>query len=148
MRLVIAFLFAMLLPSASLLSATLDKEAVATKDAPSAGGTYSQAIKAGGFIFVSGFLARDPVTNQMIEGDVKAQTEQVLKNIAAVLKASGSSLDKVVKSTVYLRSVADFAAMNEIYAKYFTSVPPARTTVQAAPPNNAALVEIDVVALQ
>jgi 2-iminobutanoate/2-iminopropanoate deaminase len=148
MRLVLAALFAIFFPGALVLSAPPEKEAVATKDAPSAAGAYSQAIKAGGFVFVSGYLARDPATNKMIEGDVKVQTERVLKNISAVLVASGSSLDKVVKTTVYLRYATDFAAMNEVYSRFFTVVPPARTTIQAAPPNDAALVEIDVVALQ
>jgi 2-iminobutanoate/2-iminopropanoate deaminase len=148
MRIVLAVAIASLFPATNLIAAPPAKEAVATKEAPAAGGAYSQAIKAGGFVYVSGYLARDPATNKMIEGDVKVQTEWVLKNISAVLVASGSSLDKVVKSTVYLRNSADFAAMNEVYAKFFKVVPPARTTVQAAPPNDAALVEIDVVALE
>jgi len=137
-----------LLNAAMLVAAPPAKEAVLTKEAPSAAGPYSQAIKAGGFVFVSGYLARDPATNKMVDGDVKAQTERVLKNIAAVLSAAGSSLDKSVKATVYLRNAGDFAAMNEVYAKFFTTVPPARTTIQAVLPNEAALVEIDVVALQ
>jgi len=141
-------MLAMLLPAALLLGAPPAKEAVATKDAPPAAGPYSQAIKAGGLVFVSGYLARDPATNKMIDGDIKVQTDRVLKNISAVLTASGSSLDKVVKTTVYLRNAADFAAMNEVYAKFFTVIPPARTTIQAIPPNEAALIEIDVLALQ
>ena len=148
MRIMLVTLLATLLAAAPLHSAPFTKVAVATKDAPPAAGPYTQAIAAGGFVFVSGFLTRDPVTNTMIEGDVKVQTEHVLKNISAVLKASGSSLDKVVKTTVYLRSAADFPAMNEVYGKFFTVVPPARTTVQASPPNDAALIEIDVIALQ
>ena len=143
-----ACVLAALLPAALLVGAPPTKEVVVTKDAPSAAGSYSQAIKAGGFVFVSGYLARDPVSNKMIEGDVKVQTDRVLKNISAVLVAAGSSLDKAVKTTIYLRNAGDFAAMNEVYAKFFTAMPPARTTVQAAPPNEAALVEIDVIALQ
>ena len=84
----------------------------------------------------------------MIEGDIKAQTERVLKNLSAVLAAAGSSLDRSVKVTVYLKSISDFQAMNEVYAKYFPSSPPARSTVQAALASDAALIEIDVIALQ
>ena len=134
--------------SAAVLGAPVSKEAVSTKDAPSAAGPYSQAIKAGGFVFVAGQLARDPVTNKMVEGDIKAQTERVLKNLGAILAAAGTSLDRAVKTTVFLKNAGDFQAMNEVYAKFFTTVPPARTTVQAVLPNDAALVEIDVVAIQ
>jgi 2-iminobutanoate/2-iminopropanoate deaminase len=123
------------------------KEPVSTSGAPAAGGAYSQAIKAGGFVFAAGQLARDPGTNQLIQGDVKAQTERVLKNLAAVLAAAGSSLDRAVKTTVFLRSLADFAEMNEEYGKFFEGAAPARTTVQAVLPGDA-LVEIDLVALQ
>ncbi len=115
-----------LLPAYMMLGAPPTKEVVVTRDAPSAAGPYSQAVKAGGFVFVSGYLARDPATNKLIEGDVKAQTERVLKNISAVLSAAGSSLEKAVKTTVYLRNAGDFAAMNEVYAKFFQTAPPAR----------------------
>ncbi len=146
--LVTIFPAAVLLCATTVLAAAPAKEAVASKEAPSAAGPYSQAIKAGGFVFVSGFTARDPNTNKMIEGDVKVQTERVMKNLSAVLVAAGSSLDKVVKTTVYLRNANDFAAMNEVYAKFFNAIPPARSTVQAAPPNETSLIEIDVVALE
>jgi len=102
------------------------REVVATKDAPQAIGPYSQAIKAGGFVFLSGQVALDPATGQVVAGDVAAQTERVLKNLAAVLAAAGSSLEKAVKTTVFLKNMADFAAMNEVYARFFKSAPPAR----------------------
>jgi 2-iminobutanoate/2-iminopropanoate deaminase len=132
---------------ALLVSTPAAKQAVATKDAPQAAGPYSQGIRAGGFVFAAGQIARDPATNKVVEGDVKAQTERVLKNLSAVLAAAGTSMDRAVKTTVFLKNVSDFQAMNEVYAKFFTGVPPARTTVQAVLPNDAALVEIDVVAL-
>src|SRR5438045_602524 len=106
------------------------KEVVATADAPKAIGPYSQAIKAGGFIFSSGQVAIDPATGNVIEGDVRQQTERVLKNLAAVLKAAGSGLDRVVKATVFLKSMKDFAVVNEVYATFFTANPPARSTVE------------------
>ena len=125
------------------------KEVVLTKDAPNPAGPYSQAIKAGGFVFAAGQIARDPATNKIVAGDVKAQTERVLKNLSAVLAAAGTSMDRVVKTTVFLKNAGDFQSMNEVYATFFTGgAPPARTTVQATLPNEAALVEIDVVALQ
>ena len=134
--------------AASLLVATpASKEAVSTKDAPPAAGPYSQAIKAGGFVFAAGQIGRDPVTNK-VEGDVKAQTERTLKNLSAVLTAAGTSMDRVVKATVFLKNISDFQAMNEVYAKFFPGVPPARSTAQAVLPNDAALVEIDVIAMQ
>lgn len=121
-------------------------EAVATKDAPQAIGPYSQAIKAGGFLFSSGQIAIDPATGQVIEGDVAAQTERVMKNLAAVLKAGGLSLQKVVKTTVYLKSMGDFATMNEIYGRHFGEHRPARSTVEVARLPKDVLVEIDVTA--
>ena len=140
-------ILALLVPAALLVAAPASKKAVSTKDAPPAAGPYSQGIKAGGFVFAAGQIARDPATNK-IEGDVKAQTERVLKNLSAVLTAAGTSMDRAVKVTVFLKNISDFQAMNEVYAKFFTGVPPARSTVQAVLPNDAALVEIDVVALQ
>jgi 2-iminobutanoate/2-iminopropanoate deaminase len=122
------------------------REVVTTKDAPSAAGPYSQAIKAGGFVFVSGQVARDPLTNKLIEGDIKAQTERALKNVQAVLVAAGTDMASVVKTTVFLRSMADFAAMNEVYGQFFKENPPARSTVETGLPKDA-LIEIDVVAL-
>jgi 2-iminobutanoate/2-iminopropanoate deaminase len=140
-------MLAWLIPSGLLAAAPAAKQPVFTRDAPAAGGAYSQAIKAGGFVFTAGQLARDPATNKLIEGGIKAQTERVLKNLAAVLAAAGTSMDRAVKTTVFLRNLGDFAEMNEIHAKFFTGVPPARTTVEAVLPGEA-LVEIDVVALQ
>jgi 2-iminobutanoate/2-iminopropanoate deaminase len=124
------------------------REVVASKDAPQAIGPYSQAVKAGGFVFASGQIAIDPATGKLIEGDIAAQTERVLKNLTAVLAAAGSGMDRVVKTTVFLKNLSDFPAMNEAYAKFFASAPPARSTVQVAGLPKDALLEIDVVALQ
>jgi len=123
------------------------RQVIATNDAPKAIGPYSQAIKANGFIFVSGQIAFDPATQQIIEGDVAAQTERVLQNLAAILTTAGSSLAQVVKTSVFLKSMADFAAMNEVYARHFPAEPPARSTVAAAGLPRDVLVEIDVIAL-
>ena len=123
------------------------REIISTKDAPQAIGPYSQAIRANGFVFVSGQVAIDPATQQVIAGDITAQTDRVLKNLSAILKAAGSGLEKVVRSTVFLKDMTDFAAMNEVYARYFTASPPARSTVQAARLPKDVLVEIDVIAL-
>ncbi len=121
-------------------------DVVATKDAPQAIGPYSQAIKSGGFLFSSGQIAIDPVNGQVIEGDVAAQTERVMKNLAAILKAAGLSLNNVVKTTVFLKSMGDFATMNEIYGKHFGEHRPARSTVEVARLPKDVLVEIDVIA--
>ena len=123
------------------------REVIATADAPQAIGPYSQAIRAQGLIFTSGQVAIDPTTQQVIAGDVSAQTDRVLKNLAAILKASGSTLEKVVRCTVFLKNMGDFAAMNEVYGRYFTSAPPARSTVAAAGLPKNALLEIEVIAL-
>jgi 2-iminobutanoate/2-iminopropanoate deaminase len=123
------------------------REAVSTPDAPQAIGPYSQAIKAGGFVFTAGQVAIDPVTGQVVPGEVSAQTERVMKNLAAILQAAGSGLEKVVRCTVFLRNMNDFAAMNEVYGRYFASVPPARSTVEVARLPKDVLVEIDVIAL-
>ena len=122
------------------------REPVATKDAPQAIGPYSQAIKCDGLVFCSGQIALDPATNQLISGDVAAQTERVLENLAAVQKAAGSAMNKVVKTTVFLKSMGDFAAMNEVYGKHFQAPFPARSTVEAARLPKDVLVEIDVIA--
>ncbi|MDP9264283.1 MAG: RidA family protein [Acidobacteriota bacterium] len=119
---------------------------VDSNEAPKAIGPYSQGIKAGGFVFVSGQVALDPKTGEMVAGDVAAQTDRVLQNLRAVVEAAGSDMDRVVKSTVYLRTMADFAAMNEVYKKYFKQEPPARATVAVAGLPKDALVEIDVIA--
>jgi 2-iminobutanoate/2-iminopropanoate deaminase len=123
------------------------RDVISTKDAPQAIGPYSQAIRANGFVFVSGQVAIDPTTQQVINGDIKTQTDRVLKNLSGILQAAGSGLDKVVRSTVFLKDMGDFGAMNEIYARYFSASPPARSTVQAARLPKDVLVEIDVIAL-
>lgn len=123
------------------------REVVATKDGPQAIGPYSQAIKANGLVFVSGQVAIDPATQQVIDGDIAAQTERVLKNLAGILKAAGSGLEKVLRSTVFLKNMGDFGAMNEVYGRYFSANPPARSTVEVARLPKDVLVEIDVIAL-
>jgi 2-iminobutanoate/2-iminopropanoate deaminase len=121
---------------------------ISTKDAPQAIGPYSQAIKANGFIFTSGQVAIDPATQQVVGGDISDQTERVLRNLSEILEAAGSGLGKVVRSTVFLKNMNDFAAMNQVYAKYFSSAPPARSTVEVARLPKDVLVEIDVIALE
>ena len=123
------------------------REVIATKSAPQAIGPYSQAIKAGGLVFCSGQIALDPGSGAIVAGDVAQQTERVLQNLAAVLAAAGSGLDRVVKTTVFLKNMGDFAAMNEVYGRYFKTAPPARSTVEAARLPKDVLVEIDVIAL-
>ncbi|MGD0932673.1 MAG: RidA family protein [Candidatus Korobacteraceae bacterium] len=124
------------------------REAIATNDGPKAIGPYSQAIKANGLVFVSGQIPFDPATQQLIEGDIAAQTERVLQNLSGILKAAGSSLDRVVKAGVFLKNMSDFAAMNEVYGRYFTQNPPARSTVEVARLPKDVLVEIDVIAVE
>ncbi len=121
-------------------------EVVATKDAPQAIGPYSQALKVGGFLFTSGQIAIDPATGQVIEGDIAAQTDRVMKNLAAILKAGGLSLQRVVKTTVFLKSMGDFATMNEVYGRHFGEHRPARSTVEVARLPKDVLVEIEVIA--
>jgi len=123
------------------------RDVIATKEAPQAIGPYSQAIRANGFVFTSGLIPIDPATQQLITGDVAAQTDRVLQNVSAILIAAGSSLEKAVRTTVFLKNMSDFAAMNEVYGRYFTSNPPARSTVEVARLPKDVLVEIDVVAL-
>src|ERR1700726_3587202 len=123
------------------------REVVSTKHAPQAIGPYSQAIKANGFVFTSGQIAIDPATQEVVAGDVAAQTERVLRNLAEILEAAGSGLGKVVRSTVFLKNMNDFAAMNQVYGKYSGAAPPARSTVEVARLPKDVLVEIDVVAL-
>jgi 2-iminobutanoate/2-iminopropanoate deaminase len=122
-------------------------ESIQTDRAPQAIGPYSQAIKANGFIFASGQIPLDPATMQIVEGGIEEQTQRVLDNLKAVLEAAGSSLDRVVKTTVYLADMTEFAAMNEIYARYFGATKPARATVQVARLPRDVKVEIDVVAV-
>ncbi len=123
------------------------KEVISTDRGPKAIGPYSQAIKANGLIFVSGQIPLDPRTQQMVDGDVARQTEQVLENLKGIVEGAGSSLDRVVKTTVYLKDLADFTAMNEVYGRYFSSSPPARATVEVARLPKDAHVEIDLIAL-
>lgn len=122
-------------------------EQIHTDSAPQAIGPYSQAIKANGFVFLSGQIPLDPQKMQIVEGGIQPQTERVFQNIQAVLEAAGTSLGKVVKTTVFLADMNDFAAMNEIYAKFFGDSRPARSTVQAARLPRDVKVEIEVVAL-
>ena len=123
------------------------REVIATEQAPQAIGPYSQAIRAQGLIFTSGQIAIDPATAQIITGDVSAQTDRVLQNLAAILQASGSSLEKVLRCTVFLKNMGDFSAMNQVYGRYFKQSPPARSTVEGARLPKDALIEIDVIAL-
>ena len=122
-------------------------ETVATDRGPKAIGPYSQAIRANGFVFVSGQIALDPKTQQVVEGDVAVQTERVLQNLKGIVEASGSSLQHAVKTTVFLADLNDFAAMNEVYARYFLTHPPARSTVEVSRLPRNVRVEIDLVAL-
>jgi len=121
------------------------KEIISTDKGPKAIGPYSQAVKAGGFIFTAGQVAFDPATNQIIEGDVARQTTRVLENLKAIVEAAGSSFDRAVKATVYLKDMNDFAAMNEVYARFFTTNPPARSTIEAARLPRDVRVEIDLI---
>ena len=123
------------------------REVVSTKDAPQAIGPYSQAIKANGFVFTSGQITIDPAPQQVVAGDVAAQTERVLRNLSEILEAAGSGPGKVVRCSVFLKNMNDFAAMNEVYGKYLSSAPPARSTVEVARLPKDVLVEIDVIAL-
>jgi 2-iminobutanoate/2-iminopropanoate deaminase len=122
------------------------KDVIATEKGPKAIGPYSQAIRANGFIFISGQVAFDPATGQLVEGDVAKQTARVLENLKAITEAAGSSLDKAVKATVFLKDMNDFAAMNETYARYFGHNPPARSTVEVSRLPRDVRVEIDLVA--
>jgi 2-iminobutanoate/2-iminopropanoate deaminase len=124
------------------------REVISTNDAPQAIGPYSQAIKANGFVFVSGQVAIDPSDQQVITGDVAAQTDRVLRNLSEILEAAGSGLGKVVRATVFLKNMGEFTAMNQVYAKYFSSSPPARSTVEVSRLPKDVLVEIDVIALE
>lgn len=123
------------------------REAVSTTHAPQAIGPYSQAIKANGFLFISGQIPIDPATSNLIEGGIQQQTERVLNNLAAILQAAGSSWEKVVKTTVFLKNMGEFTQMNEIYAKFCKGAPPARSTVEVARLPKDVSVEIDVIAL-
>ena len=125
----------------------MNRKTVSTPGAPQAIGPYSQAVVADRWVFASGQIALDPATGQLVTGDAGAQTRRVLQNLKAVLAAAGSGLDRVVKTTVYLKDMNDFAAMNAVYAEYFPKDPPARATVQAARLPKDASVEIDLIAM-
>jgi 2-iminobutanoate/2-iminopropanoate deaminase len=122
------------------------KEVILTPRGPKPIGPYSQAIKSNGWLFLSGQVALDPQSGEFVGADVRQQTERVFENLKAILEAAGASFHHVVKTTVFLKDMNDFAAMNEVYARYFTAAPPARSTVQAARLPKDALVEIEVIA--
>ena len=124
----------------------MPKKHVATKQAPTPIGPYSQGVIAGGLLFVSGQIPIDPATDKLIQGDIKVQTEQVLKNILAVLKEAKMGPENVVKASVFLADLADFPEMNEVYGRYLGKEPPARSTIQAAALPKGARIEIDVIA--
>ena len=125
----------------------MEREIIATTDAPQAIGPYSQAVRVGSFVHTAGQIAIDPETGQLVPGDVSVQAEQVMKNLTAVLKAAGTSLENVVKTTIFLRYIKDFGAVNEVYGRYFSAGEPARSTVAVSALPLKALVEIEVVAL-
>jgi len=124
----------------------LSKHAISTPLAPAAIGPYSQAIRSGNLVFLSGQIPLDPQTGNIVEGDAAVQTARVLQNLSAILEAAGSSLGQVLKTTVYLRDLADFAMMNEVYARFFDDTPPARATVEVARLPLNVSVEIDLIA--
>ncbi|HLP99795.1 MAG TPA: RidA family protein [Candidatus Limnocylindria bacterium] len=123
------------------------KEAVHTDRAPNPIGPYSQGIRANGFVFLAGQVALDPKSGELISGDVRQQTERTLENLKGVLEAAGANLNHVVKATIFLKNMSDFAGMNEIYARYFPKLPPARSTVEVARLPKDALVEIELIAV-
>ncbi len=123
------------------------RQVISTPSAPKAIGPYSQAIRAAGLLYLSGQVPLDPATGQLVEGDIAKQTERVLENLKAVLEAAGSSLERAVKTTVYLKDMNDFPAMNEVYKRYFLDEPPARTTIEAARLPRDARIEMDLIAL-
>jgi 2-iminobutanoate/2-iminopropanoate deaminase len=125
----------------------MSRESIQTDNAPKAIGPYAQAIKANGFVYTAGQIPLDPKSGNIVGGEITAQTRQVLENLKAILQASGSSLDRVVKATVFLKNIADFTAMNEVYAEYLGPAKPARSTVAVAELPRGALIEIDLVAL-
>ena len=125
----------------------MNKAVVSTEKAPKAIGPYEQAIKVGEFIYASGQIPLDPKTGNVVEGGIAVQTRQVMENLKAVLEAAGSSFDRAVKTTVILKNIGDFAALNEVYAEYLGKAKPARSTVAVADLPRGALVEIDLIAL-
>lgn len=125
----------------------MKQQIIATDNAPKAIGPYSQAVKYNGLVFLSGQIPLDPATGQIVEGGIAEQTARVLDNLKAVLEASGSSLDRVLKTSVFLKDMGEFAAMNEVYARYFSANPPARATVEAARLPRDVRIEIEAVAI-
>lgn len=125
----------------------MKKEIILTKEAPAPIGPYSQAVKVGNFLFCSGQIPLDPVTSQVVSGDVKAQTKQVMENIRAVLKTAGAGFESIAKTTIFLKSMGDFPQVNEVYGEYFPSNPPARSTVEVARLPKDVQVEIEVLAV-
>jgi|ERR1700733_6677399 2-iminobutanoate/2-iminopropanoate deaminase len=123
------------------------KQTVRTNHAPEAVGPYSQAIKVDGFVFLSGQIPLDPAAGQIVPGGISEQTEQVLKNIASVLQAAGTDLSRVVKTTVFLKNMAELTAMNQVYSRFFKADPPSRSTVEVVRLPKDALIEIEVIAL-
>jgi 2-iminobutanoate/2-iminopropanoate deaminase len=123
------------------------REAISSQDAPAAIGPYSPAIKAGNLLFISGQVSLDPTSGTMIDGDITAQTEQVMRNLGALLKAAGAGFEHVARTTVFLADMQDFAAMNAVYGRYVVDPPPARATVQVARLPKDARVEIDLIAV-
>ena len=126
----------------------MQRERVSTNGAPAAIGPYSQAIASGQLVFASGQVAMEPASGQLVEGDVQVQTKRVLENLSAVLLAAGSSLGQVVKTTVFLTTMDDFASMNEVYAGFFSSDPPARSTIAVVALPKGALVEIEAIGIR
>ena len=125
----------------------MQKQIVRTASAPKAIGPYEQAIKVGDFIYASGQIPLDPTTGNLVENNIAIQTRQVMENLKAVITAAGSSLERVVKTTVFLKNISDFAAMNEVYGEYLSDAKPARSTVAVADLPRGALVEIDLIAI-
>ena len=125
----------------------MEKQIVTTQSAPKAIGPYEQAIKVGDFIYASGQIPLDPSTGNLVEGNIAVQTRRVMENLKAVLTAAGSSMERVVKTTVFLKNISDFGAMNEVYGEYLENVRPARSTVAVADLPRGALVEIDLIAI-
>jgi len=123
------------------------RQVITTETAPKAIGPYSQAIRSAGLLFLAGQIPLDPATMKLLEGDIAKQTERVLENVKAILEAAGSSMDRVVKTTVFLKDMDEFAAMNEVYGRYFPQNPPARSTVEAARLPRDARIEIEVIAM-
>ena len=143
-----ALLLISLMLAGSCTPPSVEREVISTKDAPAAIGPYSQAILVGNTLYAAGQIAIDPATGEMVEGGIEEQTDRVLKNIQAVLKAAGFSMDEVVQSQVFLSDLNNYAAMNEVYATYFKETPPARAAVQVARLPKDALVEIMVTAVK